>query len=980
MKALAATSALAAAVVTLASLASPRILPASDEASPPGWLKNPGGPRFTLRIFAPVAMCVLVALMGKPANVHGASATPAPSHLRSAGLKNPLGIDRVPGLSWTLPWPGRNRVQSAYQIIVASSQRNLAENHGDLWNSGRVRSGNSVEVRYGGKTLHSGEQCFWKIRAWDENGAKSPWSKPAHWSMGLLRMRDWKAQWIGWGKRKIDLTKLVRSLPLHHPLPAFYFRRQFTIHRPIRRAVIYMCGLGWSRLYINGHHIGYAVRAGEMSWYPKRCYYVTYDVTHNLTMGRNAIGVVLGNGRYYAPRLHIPVPTVTFGRPRLLLQMVITYRDGTQQLVTSNGTWKITDQGPIEANNEYDGEIYDSRRQMPGWDRSSFVGGGSWKSAALVHAPGGTLRAQMIQPLEVMKIIHPLNMVEIAPGKFIFDMGQDLGGWCRLTASGPAGTMITIRYADCLQKNGQLNMADARSAQQTDRFILNGDGEQDYAPHFTYHAFQYVEVTGFPGKPSLDSIEGLSVHDNIATIGGFACSKPLINKIYRACVSTIANTYRSFPTDDDTRDERQGWFGDVSHESRGEAFIFNNRNLYAKWMTDARDCQRPDGSISDVNPAYWSFYNDDVTWPSTFIISTGMLYRQFDDLRPIRCNYPAMKRWILHMEGYLKNNLISRDTYGDWCAPPFDRHHIHSRNPANQTSGTILATTCFYGDLRLMMRYALLLNKPSDTKQFSALAAKMKVAYNAALYNAKKGVYGNGSETSSIVSLAYGMVPESRRKAVFNNLVNKILVARKGHVGTGLIGGQWLMRTLSRYGRPDVAYRLITNTTYPSWGYMIQHGATNIWELWNGNTANASMSSRSHIMLIGDLVLWLYEDVAGIKPDWATPGFKHVIMDPHPIGDLRFVNAWHRSPYGRIVSDWRVKGHQFTWRVVIPANSSATVYVPASGRNAVEENGVPISQSKNVKFLRIQGRRAVFEIGSGSYDFVSDMVKLVDTR
>lgn len=949
-----------------------------DSESSVGSLVTLGVARFTLCIFATVALCVLVALMGTPANAHVISAVPSPSHPRCAGLKNPLGIDRVPGLSWVLPWLGRNRVQRAYQVIVASSKKNLAENHSNLWNS-RIRSGDSVEVRYGGEALHSGEQCFWKIRAWDENGAKSPWSKPAFWSMGLLRKSDWKAQWIGWGKRKIDLTKLVRSLPLHHPLPAFYLRRQFAVRQPIKRAVIYMCGLGWSRLYINGHRIGHAVRSPAMSWYPKRCYYVTYDVTHNLKAGQNAMGVVLGNGRYHAPRLHIPVPTATFGRPRLLLQMVITYQNGTQQLVASNDTWKITDKGPTEANNEFDGEIYDSRRQMPGWDRPGFPDG-SWKPAALVKAPGGTLRAQMIEPLEVMKIIHPIKMTEIAPGKFIFDMGQDMGGWCRLTASGPAGTMITLRYADCLQKNGQLNMADARSAQQTDRFILNGNGEQHFAPHFTYHAFQYVEVTGFPGKPSLDSIEGLSVHDNIATIGGFACSKPIINKIYRACVSTIANTYRSFPTDDDTRDERNGWFGDVSHESRGEAFIFNNRNLYAKWMADARDCQRPDGSISDVNPAYWSFYNDNVTWPSTFIIATGMLYRQFGDIRPIRRNYPAMKHWIVHMEGYLKNILFARDTYGDWCTPPADRHHIHSRNPATQTPGVILSTTCFYGDLRLMTRYARLLDKPSDAKLFSALAARMKAAYNATLYNSRERIYGNGSETSSVVSLAYGMVPPGRQKAVFNNLAGKILGAGKGHIGTGLIGGQWLMRTLSRLGRPDIAYRLITNTSYPSWGYMIKHGATNIWELWNGNTANADMSSRSHIMLIGDLVLWLYEDVAGIKPDPVVPGFKHVIMAPHPIGDLRFVNAWHRSPYGRIVSDWRVKGHRFIWHVVIPANSSATVYVPATSRNAVKEKGAPIAQSWGVKFLRMQGRRAVFEIGSGRYDFVSDTAKSVSRR
>ncbi len=1048
--------------------------------------------------------------------------------LRCEYLQDPLGIDVArPRLSWVLSANGRGARQSAYQVIVAATEARLKAGVGDLWDSDRLASDQSIHVRYQGKPLASQMQCFWKVRVWDQDGKASAWSEPARWSMGLLNPADWKAKWIGrdesetknlisgtqwiWfpegnpvkdapvatryfrrsvtlpqnrpikqarflvtadnefvlfvnGKQAgagnnfkavadIDLAPLLRpgdnilavaaknvgaganpagllgrlriefaqgeplviatdqqwkasvkdtagwkearfddsgwkaaqvlgpvgmspwgdlSGPEDRRLPARYLRREFAVEKKVRRATAYVSGLGLFELYLNDQKVGDHVLSPGLTEYPKRVFYVTFDVTKQLKAGANALGVILGNGRYYAPRSSVPTATRTYGFPKLLLQLRVDYDDGSVAEIVSDETWKLTTNGPIRANNEYDGEEYDARLEMDGWARPGFDDS-AWEKVQPVSAPGGALVAQMIAPIRVTESLKPIAIANPKPGVFIFDMGQNMVGWCRLKVAGAPGTAITLRHAEILRPDGTLYLDNIRSAKVTDVFTLKGKGTEVYEPRFTYHGFRYVEMKGFPGTPKLSALEGCVVNDDVRSAGEFASSNPLLNRIYRNVCWGVRGNYRSISTDCPQRDERQGWLGDRSAESRGETYLFNIAALYSKWLQDMADAQKDSGSVPDVCPSYWPLYSDNVTWPSSTVIIPSALQEQYGDTAIIEQHYPSMKKWIDFMCGFLKNDLMPRDTYGDWCVPPEEQKLIHSKDPMRKTSPTILGTTYFYYDLRLMARYATLLGKSDDARRYTELAEKLKTAFNLKYLKTGPGYYDNGSQTSCVLPLAFDMVPAGERARIFNHLVAKITNETKGHVGTGLIGGQWLMRTLSDNGRPDLAYTIATRNTYPSWGYMIEKGATTIWELWNGDTADPAMNSGNHVMLVGDLIIWCYEYLAGIKPDPEQPGFKHILMRPAPVGDLQAVQATHRSPYGLIASDWKLDGGRFIWNVTVPANTTATVCVPTTDAERVRESGKPARQAAGVQFLRAEDGRAVFEVGAGSYRFTAPL-------
>jgi alpha-L-rhamnosidase len=650
--------------------------------------------------------------------------------------------------------------------------------------------------------------------------------------------------------------------------------------------------------------------------------------------------------------------------------MRIEYQDGTSAEVVSDPAWSLSTDGPIRANNEYDGEDYDARMEMPGWSAPGFAAA-KWQPVQGVSAPGGMLAAQMIAPIRITETLKPITLTQPKPGTWIFDMGQNMVGWCRLKVSGPRGTEVQLRHAETLKADGTLYLDNIRGAKVTDTYTLKGKGTEVYEPRFTYHGFRFVEVTGYPGKPSLASIEGEVVHDDLESAGDFACSNPLLNRIYKNIVWGVSGNYRSISTDCPQRDERQGWLGDRSAESKGETYLFDTAALYAKWLQDMADAQKENGSVSDVCPAYWPLYNDNVTWPSSTIIIPGALREQFADEGIIASHYASAKKWMDHMAGFITDGIISRDSYGDWCVPPEDPKLIHSNDPARKTNKALLATAYFYHDAMLMARYATLLGKADDAQHFTALADKLKTAFNSKFFHADTGQYDNGSQTSCVLPLAFGLVPDGQRERVFDHLVSKIMTESKGHIGTGLIGGQWLMRVLTAGGRPDLAYTIAAQKTYPSWGYMVEKGATTIWELWNGDTADPAMNSGNHVMLVGDLGIWLYENLAGIKSDPEQPGFKHIIMRPEPVSDLQFGKASHRSPYGLIASDWQKQAGVFRWKITIPPNTTATVYVPAASAECVTESGKPIVQARGVQLLRMEQGRAVVGVGSGNYTFQS---------
>jgi len=892
------------------------------------------------------------------------------TNLKLEHKKTPLGVDiSDPRFSWNIESKQRGIKQSAYQIFVASSLEKLNNDEGDMWDSDRVVSDQSIQIYYAGKSLQSNKKYFWKVKIWSQN-AQTHQSKPSFWTTGLLHKSDWKAKWIGLDKAvgddAPDIPKRILS--------ARMLRKEFNIDKEIKTATIFVSGLGLYELSINGEKIGDQVLAPGLTEYNKTAFYNTFDVTDHLQSNNNAIGIILGNGRYFAPRTNRPTATRTYGYPKAICQLEVEYKDGTKESIFTDTTWKLTTKGPIRKNNEYDGEFYDARMEINGWNKVNY-NDSDWIPAELVKKPGDMLISQPNEPIKIMEELDPISVKEIKPNVYIFDMGQNMVGWTELSVKGEKGDEVHLKFAETLNDDGTLFLKNLRGAEVTDTYILKGEEKEIWEPKFTYHGFRFVEMKGYPGKPTLKALKGKVVYDDLELSGSFECSNPLINNIYKNAYWGIRGNYRSIPTDCPQRDERQGWLGDRSAESIGESFIFNISNLYAKWMSDIKDAQKENGSLPDVAPSYWPSYTDNTTWPGTYLFASDMLYNQYGDLKVIETNYPHMQKWITYMEKYVKDGIMTKDTYGDWCSPPEDPKLIHTVDPLRTTSSEFLGTAYYYAELKLMAKFAKLLGKNDDADKYLKDVVKMKKSFNDKFFDKNNIQYSNNSHTVNILALAFDLVPDGYRKQINDRLLQKILGESNGHVGNGIIGGQWLMRTLTSTGHADVAYSLAAQSTYPSWGYMVEKGATTIWELWNGDTGDPGMNSGNHVMLLGDLIIWFYEDLAGIKADPENPAFKHIIMKPSITNDLTYVNASYTSVYGMIKSSWKRSDDKFTWNIEIPANTSATIYIPVlKDEKEIKESGKKAGSAKEVNFIKMENGKAVFNIESGSYSFTSDAV------
>jgi alpha-L-rhamnosidase len=889
------------------------------------------------------------------------------SDLHTENLTNPEGITGPsPRLGWILTSNQRNLKQDKYQILVASSLEKLNRNEGDLWNSGLVTSDRSQWVAYVGQTLKSRQNCFWKVKVRSKDGIESNWSAPARWTMGLLQTTDWIAQWIGLEQAfEWDAPRAVNTR-----LSARYFRKQATLSKPIKQATAYISGVGLYELSLNGRKVGDAVLAPGPTEYDKRVLYNTLDVTTYLKSGDNAFGVTLGNGRYFAMRVGQPkVPATThYGYPKLRLQIEVTYTDGTTEKIVSDNTWKVTADGPIRANNEFDGEEYDATRELTGWDQTGY-NASNWLSAETVSAPANRLESQTNPPIRVIQTLKPVSVQQPEPGKYVFDLGQNMVGWARLKVQGTRGTQVTLRFAENIKSDGTLMVDNLRTAEAKDIYTLKGGGEETWEPRLTYHGFRYVEVSGYPGTPTAQSLEGRVVHDDLPQTGTLTTSNDLLNRIYNNALWSVRGNYRGIPTDCPQRDERQGWLGDRATVSTGESFMYGNQSLYAKWLDDIESAQKPDGGIPDIVPSYWKYATPSVTWPSAYVLVANMLYEQFGDDEPIRKHYASMKRWVTYLEKYSTNYIQQADEYGDWALPPESMYLTKTEDSTRRTDGTLLNTAYYFYVLKRMERFAVITGNEADRQAFSSRAALVRTAFNQTFLNPLTNQYDNNTVTANLVALGCGLVPDERRSAVFSQITAVIEGRFNGHISTGVVGTQWLMRTLTTNGRPDLAMRLATNTGYPSWGYMVQNGATTTWELWNGNKAPAFMNSGNHVMLLGDLPIWFYENLAGIKSGEA--GFKSIVMRPVPTGDLNRVNSTFASAYGTIASDWTLQNEQFRWKITVPGNTTALVSIPADNLASVREGNQPAEKATGVTFLRMEDGRAFFQVGSGSYDFLS---------
>ena len=812
---------------------------------------------------------------------------------------------------------------------------------------------------------------------------------------------------------KIDVTELEK------PSPARYLSKLYMMKKDVavKRAVVYISGLGYNECYLNGVKLGDQVCGPMYTDYTKSVPYQTYDATdvfaETSKIGANdvEISVVLGNGRYHALRMD---KCVNYGDPCLLFQMAVEYEDGTKDVVVSDESWKGTYAGPISENNDYDGEIADGRiaklisadsenASLKEGDASRYLETRFGKSFVVetpydvdvVDGPKGKLVAQMMPPMRENMEIKPISIKEMEPGRYIIDFGQNYVGVPRLFLKGEAGTKVQIRFAETLKEDGELYLDNLRTALARDIYTMYGDPDGEvYEPRFTQHGGRFAELIGYPGTPDLNSVVGYTVTTDLPLIGSFETSNELINKIYHNIEWGTRGNYLSMPTDCPQRDERMGWQGDRAAGSKGEMYIFDNSTLYNKWMQDVEETQREDGNVSDVAPAYWRLYSANVTWPSAQFSIPESLYVMRGDDSAIVKHYDSRKKWIDFMLSLCnEDGTISKDNYGDWCCPPERPELIHSQDPMRQTNRTLLATVYMINNLRLSADFAKHLNKSADAQAFTARADEMQKVFNKVFFNADTATYDNGSQTSSVLPLAFNVVPENERQRVFDALVDNIVNRTNCHLGTGLIGAQWLNRLLSDMGRIDIPYAFASANDFPSWGYMVEKGATTVWELWNGDTADPAMNSGNHVMLVGDLAIWFYEYLAGIKADANVPGFKHVIMRPNVVGDLTSVNASYDSACGLIVSSWKVEDGKFVWKVTIPANTSAAISVPTSNADSLSIRTtrldlVPPAEGeiRFAKYARsyddfdvsslekktVDGR-VEFELGCGSYEITAEL-------
>ena len=1047
--------------------------------------------------------------------------------LRCEYLVNPMGIDEIePRLSWILESEQRSSMQSAYQILVASSAEILERNRGDLWNSGKIKSDQNNQVVYKGKPMRSRMRCLWKVRVWDKNDHVTAWSGPAIWTMGLLKSEDWRAKWIGYdaeppaiyqeqqkaseqlslkggkwiwfdegdpvksapigtrffrnsfeipsdksikrarfallidnqatlfvngqeagqvggwqsvhiidvidnlsagintlaiavanvgdaanpagltGKLLVEFeseetmvvlidgswkasdvemdgwqtagfddsawsdAKVIAQLgdsPWGQPSqeglilpPPPYLRKSFVVNKPVKRAVVYASALGLYELRINGMRVGEDYFTPGWTDYTKRVYYQTYDVTDLLTKSDNTIGAILADG-WYAGYLGFGKKREHYGsEPRLFVQLEIEYSDGTGQVVVTDDSWKAT-YGPIFEADFLMGESYDSRKENLDWCTYWF-NDAAWDNVAVTDQidamiqayPGVTVKK--ILELDAKKITEPKK------GIYVFDMGQNFAGWVRLKVSGQAGTKIVLRFAEMLNPDGTIYTTNLRAARCTDTYICKGGGEEIWEPRFTFHGFRYVEITGYPGEPPLDAITGLVVHSDTQLVGSFECSNPMVNQLYKNIVWGQRGNFIEVPTDCPQRDERLGWTGDAQIFIRTATYNMDVSAFFTKWLVDLEDAQGPEGGFPDVAPRKVAMGDGTAAWGDAGVICPWTIYEVYGDKRVIERHFESMKKWIAYLKANSKGLLRPAKGYGDWVS-------IGSNTPKD-----VIATAYFAYSTRLLSKMAAAVGKENEAREYEELFGQIKNAFNEAYVSEDARIKGN-TQTCYLLGLHFDLLPLDKRQQAADYLVERI-EAKNWHLSTGFVGLSYLLPTLTETGHLDVAYRLLTNETFPSWGYSIKNGATTIWERWDGWTEekgfqDPGMNSFNHYAF-GSVGRWLFDTVAGIDTD--GPGYKKIIIRPMP-GAITNAKATYDSINGKIISDWQLKDGIFTLNVTVPANTTATVYIPAESAKNITESGESAIKAEGVRFLQIKQGTAVFIIGSGHYRFVSEMPK-----
>jgi alpha-L-rhamnosidase len=878
---------------------------------------------------------------------------------------DPLGVDSAkPVLSWMLESKNRGAKQTAYQIVAASSENILARGGGDLWDSGKINSDETIQIDCAGKELHSFQQVFWKVRVWDENGKISGWSRPATWTMGVLQNSDWHAQWIGAADTNI---------------PSLLLRHDFSVRPGLKRALVNICGLGQYELSLNGKKIGGDFLSPGWTKYDKTCLYDTFDVTRNLRRGQNAAGIELGNGMYNVMKTRFRPPGWTpysFGPQKAIAQIRLEYADGSVEFMGTDENWK-TSTGPITSSSIYSGEDFDARRVQKNWNKPNFDAS-KWPSAQIENGPGGELRGLSCAapPIRFCEIHQPVFSRVATSGDAIFDLGQNAAHVPQISVTGPAGSRVRIipsELGDGLVSFGSMG-EQSRSVIWCD-YTKATDGVETWSPKFFYIGCRYFEVKSFPAKggtklPAVKSIAGIVVQSSSEPVGEFECSNTLFNRIHKLVRWAQRSNMMSVMTDCPQR-EKRGWLEEDHLNGPALRYEFDLAPLFTKVLNDISDSQLANGLVPTTAPEYAIFgakkyaddfrnnFGDSPEWGSAFILVPWQQYEFDGDLDLFRRHYGAMKNYLDYLGSRAGDDIVNYGL-GDW-------YDIGPKHPgvAQLTPIALTATAFYFQDAKILARAAQLLGRDDDAKHFSELAEKIRGAFNERFYNATNHFYATDSQTANSIALVMGLCEPANRSAVLDAIVAD--VRQRGNALTaGDVGYRYLLRALADGGRSDVIFDINNQSDKPGYGMQLKKGATSLTEAWDAGRD----SSQNHFML-GQINEWFFHDLAGIQSDPAGPGFKKIIIKPAIVGDLTRAKATYHSVHGPISAEWHRDGKNLRLKISLPANTTATVLLPATDVNDVSINGEPAQKKSGVKFLRFENGLAAFEVGSGTYNILS---------
>ena len=900
------------------------------------------------------------------------------SELRCEQSQRPLAVDPAgPRLSWQLNADRRGCLQSAYRILVADSPVALADDNGNVWDSGKVFSDRSVLVPYGGPALQPGKAYCWKVQAWDADGNLSPWSLPASFGTGLMSMQDWNgAKWIAM-EPDVDSLKCIEGNtgkwkdggPVFDKPVAPYklpqLRREFTATKPVKRVMAYICGLGQFEMFLNGEKVGDHFLDPAWTKFDKEAQYVAFDITGELRDGKNAVGVMLGNGYYHTPHGRYLKLLFSYGAPKMICKLQIEYADGTAQTVVSDDKWRASE-SPVTFSSIYGGEDYDASAVQPGWAEPGFDDR-KWKKAVLTQGAGVKLIPQISEPLKVMERIPTVRRFRAANGNWVYDLGQNASGIVQLTVRAVTPQSIKLIPGELINDDSTVNQR-ASGAPFYHVYTARGDGSSEtWHPQFTYYGFRYVEVEGAvpagesnPGAlPEVIDITGLHTRNSAAQVGTFACSDPLFNKIHTLIDWAVRSKMASVLTDCPHR-EKLGWL-EVTHLMGGSIqYRYDISRLYAKQVNDMRTAQHANGMVPTIAPQYVTFspdFIDTPEWGSAFVIIPWNLYEWYGDLAPLRDNYERMKRYVDYLGSRADNHIVAYGL-GDWYDIGPDRPGY-----AQLTSNGVTATAIYYQDVKILERAARLLGKEADVRKYAALASDIKRAFNEKFFDKKTLKYDRDSQTANSIALHMDLVEPQYKAVVRQNLIDDI--RRRGNALTaGDVGYRYVLRALEENDASEVIYDMNSRYDVPGYGYQLAHGATCLTESWQAYRE----VSNNHCML-GHLMEWLYSGLGGIRQSPGSAGYKEIVIRPQVVGDIHSAAVSFRSPYGLIRSEWSDSPQQYRQRVEIPANTTALVYLPAVDPAAVSESGVPLGEVPGLS-VRERGKDYLaVAVGSGIYDF-----------